>query len=522
MDRIFYYSGYRLTVFHWVNGKYMDSYAFNPVEEGFAEFSAYLQSAENTPIRLLVDVIEEDFKKEKIPHVSSKDQKAILKRIIERQYRNSVEFYHSVITGRDTTGRRDDNVFYSVLTNPKMLDPWLDLINQADVPISGIWSLPLLSHELIEKLEIKDANVLLVSQQVPSNLRQSFFKNGKFQISRSAVVNLEEIPLGQYIREEVEQTTRFLSNQRYIGFDERLTVHIVSDNRDINGIQEYCEDTPLRSFHYIGLRDVQEKLGTEDLKKHYCNGVYAYLCKKKLLPIGHYGPASLFAKYYRYVASKALIASSILMLVASTLVMLSFVSDAKIMKEETKLLQEYTQVIESNYVRELQKLEPKLKLANSMKSAVMLADNVLKARVISPQKFMVDVSNILTLAGMQDTRITNIEWKSTQNNDFKVQGVRNIEPIYYGTDQEIKHMSVIRGFINLGQAGLKQTVDKANSIIQAFKKNKLVEQVEVVRMPLDVRPDSTIENDQGASVYKSSEMSNRGQFEIKVLMRGGE
>ena len=75
--------------------------------------------------------------------------------------------------------------------------------------------------------------------------------------------------LDQSVREEVEQTTRFLSNQRYIGFDERLTVHVVSDNRDINGIQEYCEDTPLRSFHYIGLRDVQEKLGTEDLKKHY-------------------------------------------------------------------------------------------------------------------------------------------------------------------------------------------------------------------------------------------------------------
>ncbi|TNF39266.1 MAG: hypothetical protein EP315_00035 [Gammaproteobacteria bacterium] len=520
MERVFYYSGYRLTVFHWVNGKYVDSYAFNPGEDGFSEFTKYLHGTEKSPVRFLVDVIEEDFKKDKIPHVGSKDQKAILKRIIERQYRSSGDYYRSVITGRDKAGRRDDNVFYSVLTNPQMLEPWLKLIDEADVPVSGIWSLPLLSHELVETLEIKESNVLLVSQQVPSNLRQSFFKNGKFQISRSAVVNLEEIPLGQYITEEVEQTTRFLANQRYIGFDEKLTVHIICDNRDISGIQEYCEDSPLRSFHYYGLRDVQEKMGAGDLKKHYCNGIYASLCKKKWLPLGDYGPASLFAKYYRHIASRALVATSVLLLIISSLLMLSYVSDARIMEQEIELLQEYTQVIENNYVRELQKLEPKLKLATSMKSAVMLADDIRQASNISPQNFMVDVSKVFTYTGMLDTRIIDIEWRSTQNSDFKSLTSRNIEPIFYGTDKAIKHASTIRGYINLGDGRLKQTVEKVEAIIKAFRNNKQVEQVEVVRMPLDVRPEASIENDQGTSVDKSSDISNRGQFEIRVLMKG--
>lgn len=519
MNRVFYYSGYRLTVFHWVNGKYVDSYGFNPDKEGFAEFQTYLQSTEKRPIKLLVDVIEEDFRREKIPHVGAKDRSAIINRMIDRQYRNSAGFVYYEITSREKSGRRDDNVLYSVLTNPNMLNPWIKLIEEAEVPIIGIWSLPMLSHELIVPLAIKDKNVLLVSQQVPSNLRQSFFKNGKFQISRSAVVNLEEIPLGQYIAEEVEQTTRFLSNQRYIGFDEILTVHVVCDSRDISEIQEYCEDTVIRTFHYHGLRDVQEKIGDTDLTKHYCNGIYAYLCNKRIIPKGHYGPRSLFTRYYRYLGSRAMIAASILLLLGSVIKLLSDVSDAQIMTEETRILENYTEVIENNYAKELEGLEPQLQQAVVMKSAVSFVDEINRNKNISPQTFMVDISKIITMSGINETRLNEIHWKRSQNYDLKSLAGRESEQISYGSNIEIKHISTIRGVIQDSGSSIKASVKIIESMIDAFKKDKRIEQVDIVQLPLDLRSKANIEKEEGVNVDKAS-ASDRGQFEIRLLMQG--
>lgn len=222
MKRIFYYSGYRLTVFHWQNNECIATYAFNPGEEGIDKFQTYLKATANTPVRILVDLIEEDFKKETIPHVGAADRKAIVRRLIDRQYRKSKDYVQYKVLEREKTGRKDDVLLYSVLSNPEILEPWLKPMQATGTAISGIWSLPLLSPKLFKKLNTQAKNVLLVSQQVPSNLRQTFIRNGRFESSRSAVVNLDDAPIGEYISSEVEQTIRFLSNQRHIGFDEKL------------------------------------------------------------------------------------------------------------------------------------------------------------------------------------------------------------------------------------------------------------------------------------------------------------
>ena len=67
MKRLFYFTGYRLSVLHWKGKQLVGNSSFEPTETGLKQFRHYLLQTENIPGRFLVDVIEEDFRNEKIP-----------------------------------------------------------------------------------------------------------------------------------------------------------------------------------------------------------------------------------------------------------------------------------------------------------------------------------------------------------------------------------------------------------------------------------------------------------------------
>ncbi len=520
MKRIFYYSGYRLTIFHWKNEKCIASFSFNPGEDGLDKFTAYLKATVNTPVRILVDLIEEDFIYESIPHVGSVDRKSIISRLVERQYRNSLDFYHYKILQREKTGRRDDKIIYSVLSNPSILEPWLRVMKNSDIAISGIWSLPLLSDKLAFYIDNKSANILIVSQQVPSNLRQTLIKNGRFESSRSAVVNLQDASIGEYISNEVEQTIRFLSNQRHIGFDEKIEVHIICRESDIKKIKDHCESSVLLSFHYHSLLDMEKRLNCHTQAATYSNGIYSYICSRIKLPVGHYGNKDIFSAYYQHLLSNTMYGASILLFIISCIISLSYLSESYLFDKEVISMNNYTRSINSNYNKKLSSIEHKLKRAQAIQSSVLLANKIQSSKNISPQNFMVDVSRILSRSVMHDTEISGIYWQLNQADDFKAKNKR-IHFIDYSNNKPINQLAKITGKIDLSTINIKQAVDKTNAISDAFKKNKLIQKIRLNRMPVDTRSQSSIENEKSHS-NQSNNNSNKtnGQFEIEFIMKG--
>ena len=525
MKRIFYYSGYRLTVFHWQNNECIATYAFTPDDDGMKKFQTYLRATENTPVRILVDLIEEDFKKENVPHVGAADRKAIVSRIIDRQYRKNLDFATFKVVDREKTGRKDDVILYSVLSNPEILDTWLDSMKQAGTAISGIWSLPLLTVKLFSKLKIKSSNVLLVSQQVPSNLRQTFIKNGKFESSRSAVVNLEDASIGEFISTEVEQTVRFLSNQRHLGFDEKIEIHVMCRKADIAEIKTRCIDTNLRVFHYHELKELEEALDCNIQSAEYTNGIYSYVCAKQVIPIGDYGNKSTFVNYYEQLTSKALYAASTLLLIAATILSFSYISESVVLDDEAITLRKQAEVISLNYQKKLASMEPKLKQAESMQSSVLLTENIKSNRTVSPLNFMTFISRSLARSGLQDTEITGLSWKQNQSLTIPVKNTRNIKKktIDYGNKSPINQIAIISGYIHVSKYGLKQTVEKVNSLAKVLQDHELIIKTNVTRMPVDIRPEASIDIEANQSAKPSNATDRaQGQFEIELLMLGNQ
>jgi hypothetical protein len=525
VKRIFYYSGYRLTVFHWQHNECIATYAFNPGDEGLDKFNTYLRATENTPVRILVDLIEEDFKKESIPHVGASDRKAIVSRIIDRQYRKNTDFATFRVVDREKTGRKDDVILYSVLSNPEILDPWLVPMDDAGIAISGIWSLPLLTPKLFNKLKIKTNNVLLVSQQVPSNLRQTFIKNGNFESSRSAVVNLDDASIGEYISTEVEQTIRFLSNQRHIGFDEMIEIHVMCRKADIEEIKSRCIDSNLRAFHYHELKALEDALNCNIQSAEYTNGIYSYVCANQIIPLGDYGNKATFVKYYEQLSSKALYALSVTLLLAATILSFSFVSESIVQDEEAITLRKQAEVINNNYQKKLASMEPRLKQAESMQSSVLLADNIKSNHTVSPLNFMTFISRIIARTGMRDMEITALSWKQNQSLTIPVKNTRKVvkETIDYGKQLPINQIASISGYIPVSKYGLKDSVNKVSLLAKRLEDHKLIIKTNIKRMPVDTRPESSINLEvQTSEKLNNSTDKQNGQFEIELLVLGNQ
>ena len=236
MKRLFYFTGYRLSVLHWKGRSLAGSSSFEPTDEGLEKFRSYLQQTEKVPGKFLVDVIEEDFRNEIIPHVGARDRKAVVSRLVDRYYRSSQEFSYSEIIGRTKKGRKNDIVLLGAMTNPQLIRPWLNIIEECEVPLSGIWTLPIVSKKLLKTIKATSGVVLLVSQQVNSNVRQTLFRDGKLVSSRQSIINqdMKDISgIGELAAPEVNRTIDFIRAQNLVGADEAINLHSIGSDEQL-------------------------------------------------------------------------------------------------------------------------------------------------------------------------------------------------------------------------------------------------------------------------------------------------
>ncbi len=530
MKRILYYSGHQIIMSQWKNKVCVASCTFNVDKISLKQFKSYLQSTENTPISILIDVAEEDHKQEIIPHVSTADRRTIVSRIIMRQYKASLEFVHYRLIGRKKEGRKDDILLCSILNKPKILDPILKILSECKTPVSGIWSLPQLSTLILSKLNITANNVLLISQQTPDNLRLTFFKKKIFQSSRLSNINInvnsDIISLEKTIFTKTEQTIRFLLNQHIIDSNESIEIHIICCKENIQKTQSYCLNSELYNFHYHDINNLERHIGCHSLEKthivqqslNHCQRIYSYLCARQLFSVGHYGSSKLFSDYYKLLTSRFLNTISIIIILMGVLFSFDFLSKSYSLNQKSKIILSQEDSFRSLYKKSFSSLSKKIASAQAMKSSVLLSNKIRDYKILSPQKFMTDISLILSPIDMNDITITRLIWKLhqgmiiTDSNEKKSKQL-----ISYANPTPIYQRAIIEGHVNLSKKNLNRSINKINSIINTLRDNPKVLKINIIRMPFDTRSQSSIENipDNHNSTGTNIPI---GIFEIELLM----
>ena len=176
-------------------------------ESGYAELGRYLEHTAAPPIHLLVDVIEEDFRRETVPHVFGRTRQGVLATRRARLF-HGTPYVSTRREGRAPEGRRDDRILFSAIVRPERIEPWLDVLREHEAPVAGIHSLPITSARLLPLLGANAGQVLLVTESGERDLRQTFFEDGRLALSRLAP--LPPGKSGDRARGIVAEVERFL------------------------------------------------------------------------------------------------------------------------------------------------------------------------------------------------------------------------------------------------------------------------------------------------------------------------
>ena len=230
---------------------------FTDTPDGRSEFVSFLQTAK-CPTYLLTDLIEEDFRHEIVPHLSGSSRTALLQRKFDQFYRGT-PFHKATRLQRQKTGRRDDDMLFSALTNPGLIIPWLNIMLAQRTPLAGIYSVPQISAPLVK--DHPSNYLLLISWEKFSGLRQTYFSEHRLQISRLTPVHAE-LTFQDAVVNELARTYQYLKSLSLLPSGQILDVRILCHAHDRSELQEKLSKNADMRYDFADIEEVGKQLKT--------------------------------------------------------------------------------------------------------------------------------------------------------------------------------------------------------------------------------------------------------------------
>lgn len=522
--RALYLSAHKAAIYTWKNGDLGSSYLFDANDEGREFFARYLKETPNIPMFVLVDLFEEEFKRDTIPHVLGSDRDAIVARKKTRIFRDT-PYFHYTVTGRDQEGRRDDQILLTAVTNPNILRPWMNLLLEHKVPVTGIVSLPLFTQSLLKLLPEQRESMLVVSLQSVSGLRQTFFQDGVFKLSR--LVQMPRYgtePYGPHIREEVERIRRYLNSVRVSTVDEAVDVYMLVTGDLLQELKSQYKDSAFNRYHILDINDLLSAAGSQRrVTSPFSDQLFVHEMLKHRPP-NYYGTSS-DRKYLtmRKLRFSMLTASALLLLGSAAWGGFTFM-DGLSFKQRSLAALNKAQFYEARYQMARERLPQTPVDPPDLQVAVQLAD-VLSQYKTTPVPTMDLISK--GLASYPGVQIDSIQWIASTRPDADVDGGNKsrqaaptavVQSLPAGTSKpnyRFYQIAVIKGHIDPFDGNFRNAIATINNFDETLRKLKSVYDVQVLSMPLDTSSSASL---QGSANTQATE----ADFSLKIVIGIGD
>ena len=517
MKRVLYFTGYRMVAQEWSGYRLVSSVYFEPDDQGLDLFNSYLASLRDEPVRLLVDLIEEEFRQIRVPFLRGPDRKAILSRNFTKYFRTS-EYRFAISQAVEKKNRKEEKLLLIGLTNQYLLEPWLKIIEQTRTPLSGIISLPLLSEDYVKELRSEHRAIIVVSQQVPSNLRQSVFVDGKLVLSR--LVPIASFYQGDYaadVLRDIESTMRYLISQRIIERSQTIGVHIVTNKRHFEKLTLRCEDASNFDFTIHEINEVleREKIVVPD-EQDFSSALYCYLASKKLT-LNHYARPSERRYFQHYRTGLGLRAAAIALLaigfgMAATSAVKGWLYQETIFETsqiEQKYKAKYNQLSENRI--------DSTTSTTSMQHIVQTVDILRDQYLRDPEEMLALISNDVSI--FPDIRVKKVDWFVSNYSDSE-----GFKDVVWGKPKKISRKAdrskpkPVKGYFEIAQVegeflnfdgNFRYALSAVDDLEKAMVESGKYYSVEITKRPLDIESDNQLTGSLG--------VGNQGRVAIAEL-----
>lgn len=469
-------------------GKIVAQLEFDDSPGGQHDFTEFVKDIRH-PTYLLVDLIEEDFRQEIIPHLIGRSRSALLQRKFVQFYRGT-PFRQATLLQRQKTGRRDDDMLFSALTNPELVTRWLNILLAHQVPLAGIYSVPQISEPLVKNHPAE--YLLLISWERTAGLRQTYFSGHRLQMSRLTPVT-DTMTFQEVVVEELARTYQYLKGLSLLPSEQTLDVRLLASSQDLLEMQLSLPQSSDMRYDFVDLAKLADSLG---IKRNFADSDATQIFLHQLTahsPRTHYASAQHVHYYTLWRLRRALNWASAALLLGSLAWGTADIwqsgwnaDEANSMKAEARRLQDEARQITATFPNTIAP-------ASDMKTTVSIMRE-LERQALPPGAIMGSVSKALDRH--PQIELEELTW-----------GMDAAEPMAEGLPARLVTLKGrLLGFENNYRAAL--------DYLGRFERDleKLGYQIAVLNRPIDLSPSGSISDSREAQQEALT-------FSLKLLQR---
>ena len=510
-------SAEQVSAAHWRGSRIADCRIFSNDEAGLAGFGDFLAPYAGVPAYIMVDAVEEDYRFETLPHAFGPDRAAMVSRKLKQHYRNA-PFVNAWPQGRDSGKRRDDRYLFSALTNPDLVAGWLLAVSNSGLPVAGVYLLPIVSAGLLDKVQFKGTNLLVVAEH-SAGLRLTFFSNRQFRLSRlTRSDGARADSRSRFIADEISNTRLYLHAVRSATLDEPLTVLLLDHYDKLEEAEQIvARDNPSLSCVRLGREALMSQIGiSEELLDITPDVIYLHLLGLKA-PQSNLASASVTVGFRRYQMRRNLFAAAGAVAVAGLAwggVNTYLMADSA---GQTAEAARQTAQQQAQYQEATRQFPAAPASAEVLKKTVEVAQK-LKESALAPEAMMGVISK--ALEDSPTIILKGFGWKYgdreiESGGTATLSSAESSAPAPAGALQR-KQSGLLEGEIRPFRGDYRAAIQTINDFADRLAHDPAVAEVRIVKLPLNVNPALALS---GNTLDTREQTGAIAEFRLLIVMK---